>query len=129
MDFRTEPAGVYARALALISLFMGLGDAARLLGIDAGPASPIASLGPAGFVILAILCLSRLFAALGLWMQVRWGAILFAGALGVELVLYLFFSDLVVTSFHGFIFKLVAMLATISLLALAHFLSHRHVSD
>lgn len=129
MDFRIEPAGLYARVLALISLFLGLSDAGRLLGIGGGSMSPILTLGPAGFVLLAALAVLRLFAAVGLWMQVRWGAILLAGSLGVEVVFLATGSGWIASSLYGFIFKLVVLLATILLLVLAHFLNHRQVAD
>lgn len=129
MDFRIEPAGLYARALALISLFFGLSDAGRLLGIGGGSMSPILALGPAGFVLLSALSVCRLFAAVGLWMQVRWGAILLAGSLGAELAFLASGSGWIASSLYGFIFKLVVLLATILLLVLAHFLNHRQVAD
>src|SRR5687767_4971582 len=89
MDFKDGLAGRYVRIIAIIALFVGLGDASRLLGISSGEISPITILGPAGFTYLAIFCLSRLFAAVGLWIGASWGAVLLSGATTVELVLFL----------------------------------------
>jgi hypothetical protein len=89
MDLKEGLAGRYVRIIAIISLLVGLGDAARLLGVSSGHVSPITILGPAGFVYLAIFGLSRLFAAVGLWIGASWGAVLLVGATTVELVLFL----------------------------------------
>lgn len=129
MDFRSEPAGLFARILALIGLFMGLGDATRLLGLGSDVASPIAAIGLTGFVLLSILSLMRLFAAVGLWIHARWGAIVLAASLAVEIVFYLAGSAWVSLSLWGFIFKLVVMLATFGLLAFVQIAARRQVAD
>lgn len=129
MDFRSEPAGLFARILALIGLFMGLGDATRLLGLGSDVASPIAAIGLTGFVLLSILSLMRLFAAVGLWIHARWGAIVLAASLAVEIVFYLAGSTWVSLSLWGFIFKLVVMLATFGLLAFVQIAARRQVAD
>jgi hypothetical protein len=115
--------------LALASLFMGLGDATRLLGLGAGPTSPIVTLGVIGFLLLAGLSLMRLFAAVGLWIHARWGAVVLAGSLIVEIVLYLAGSAWVSLSLWGFIFKLAVMLATFALLAFAQMAARRQIAD
>jgi hypothetical protein len=89
MEFKDGLAGRFVRIIAIVTLLVGLGDAAQLLGISTGEVSPIAILGPAGFVYLAIFGLSRLFAAVGLWIGASWGAVLLIGATTVELVLFL----------------------------------------
>jgi hypothetical protein len=89
MDLKDGLVGRYVRIIAIITLLVGLGDAAQLLGVSTGDVSPIATLGPAGFIYLAIFCLSRLFAAVGLWIGTSWGAVLLIGATTVELVLFL----------------------------------------
>lgn len=89
MDFKSELAGRYLRIIAIIALLLGLADAARLLGVSTGPQSPIAILGPTGFAYLAVFCLARLFAAVGLWIRASWGAVLLVGATVIELGLYL----------------------------------------
>lgn len=89
MDFKSELAGRYLRIIAIIALLLGLADAARLLGVSSGAESPIAMLGPAGFAFLAVFCVARLFAAVGLWIRASWGAVLLVGATVIELALYL----------------------------------------
>ncbi len=89
MDFKSELAGRYLRIVAIVALLLGLADAARLLGVSSGAESPIAELGAAGFSYLAVFCLARLFAAVGLWIRASWGAVLLVGATLIELGLYL----------------------------------------
>ena len=129
MDFRSEPAGLFARILALVSLFMGLGDATRLLGLGSDAASPIVAIGAMGFVLLSILGLMRLFAAVGLWIHARWGAIVLAASLAIEMVFSLAGSTWVSLSLWGFIFKLAVMLATFGLLAFVQIAAQRQVAD
>lgn len=130
MDLRMEPAGWMARILALVSLFIGLGDAARLVGFDAEPGiSPMVRLGSTGFALVVIFCLMRLFAAVGLWIQTRWGAVLLAASTGVEVALFLGGSLWLQTGLIDFSFKLVVFVATILLLVFARMLAARGAPD
>ncbi|WP_196259033.1 hypothetical protein [Pelagibacterium limicola] len=129
MDLTTEPVGIAARVLAIASLVMGLSDAARLLGVWGGAPSPIAALGGTGFALLATLAAARLFAALGLWLQVQWGAVLLAAALFIELAVHLSGNLTVALTLFDFIFKLGALLATIALIAMGWFLARRHAAE
>ena len=129
MDFRIEPAGRFARILALVSLILGLGDATRLLGLGMGGTSPIVAMGAMGFVLLTALSLTRLFAAVGLWIHAGWGAVVLAGSLAVEIALYLAGSNWISLTLWGFIFKLAAMLATFALLAMARIAANRQIAD
>jgi hypothetical protein len=115
MDFKGEVAGRYVRIVAIIALLLGLADASRLLGVSTGSASPLAALGTAGFVYLAIFCLARLFAAVGLWIRASWGAVLLVGATVVELVMYLLGNPDVRIDAIGFALRLV-LLAAISVI-------------
>lgn len=89
MDFKGEITARFVRIIAIIALVVGLGDAARLLGVSSGNLSPLAQLGPLGFTYLAVFCLSRLFAAVGLWIGASWGAVLLIGATSIELLMFL----------------------------------------
>ena len=90
MDFNSPLAGRYVRIVAIIALLLGLNDAvAAARRVDRRSQSPITLLGVTGFVYLAIFALSRLFAAVGLWISASWGAVLLVGATGIELVMYL----------------------------------------
>ena len=87
MDFNAEPAGRYIRIVAIIALLLGLNDAARLLGVSLRRRQPDHHhWASTGFTYLAIFCLARLFAAVGLWIKASWGAVLLVGATGVELM-------------------------------------------
>ena len=85
MDFQSALAARYLRVVAIIALLLGLVDAARLLGVSSGAQSPITQLGATGFAYLAVFCLARLFAAVGLWIRASWGAVLLGLATTVEL--------------------------------------------
>lgn len=111
MDFKGEVAGRYIRIVAIIALLLGLADAARLLGVSTGSASPLQTLGTAGFVYLAVFCLARLFAAVGLWIRASWGAVLLVGATAVELLLYLLGNPDVRMDAMGFALRLVLLVA------------------
>jgi len=119
MDFKGEVAGRYIRIVAIIALLLGLADAARLLGVASGPESPLKTLGTAGFVYLAIFCLSRLFAAVGLWIRASWGAVLLVGATAVELGLYLFGNPDVRMDAIGFALRLVLLVAIVVIFVLS----------
>ncbi|RDE08985.1 hypothetical protein [Pelagibacterium lacus] len=129
MDFTHRQTALATRVLALASLVIGLADAAGLLGLGRGSASPIAALGRDGFVLLSALTLMRLFAAIGLWMRVQWGAVILGGSLLIEIGLYLAGSAWIALSLWGFIFKTATLLATIALLGFARFLTRRQLAD
>jgi len=120
MDQTPELPGRYLRLriVAIVTLLLGLNDAARLLGVSTGETSPITLLGPTGFVYLGIFCLSRLFASVGLWIKASWGAVLLIGATGVELVLYIVGSPDVQMSAIGFAVRVVLMAAILFILFL-----------
>jgi hypothetical protein len=113
MDFKGEVAGRYIRIVAIIALLLGLADAARLLGVSSGSVSPLATLGTAGFIYLAIFCLARLFAAVGLWIRASWGAVLLVGATAVELGMYLMGNRDVHLDPIGFALRLVLLVAIV----------------
>jgi hypothetical protein len=129
MDFNAQPIGIYIRIVAIISLLLGLNDAARLLGVGMGEVSPIASMGLYGFVYLAIFALARLFAAVGLWIKASWGAVLVVGATGVELALYLLGSPDVRMSAFGFAVRLVLLASILIIFVLSVRLERAKASD
>ncbi len=115
MDFSSELAGRLIRVVAIVTLLLGLNDAARLLGVSLGDTSPISVLGVTGFIYLGIFALSRLFAAVGLWINASWGAVLLVAATGVELVLAISGNPDVQVSLFGIIVR-VALLLSIAVL-------------
>ena len=129
MDFNAQPIGIYIRVVAIISLMLGLNDAARLLGVGLGEASPITTMGMTGFVYLAIFGLARLFAAVGLWIKASWGAVLLVGATAVELGLYLFGNaDVRMTAF-GFAVRLVLLVSILIIFILSIRLRRAQAAD
>ncbi|HWU16311.1 MAG TPA: hypothetical protein VN155_01405 [Devosia sp.] len=111
MDFNAPALGIFVRIIAIVSLLLGLNDAARLLGVNAGAISPLTTLGTAGFVYLAVFCLARLFAAVGLWIRASWGGVLLAGATAIELALYLSGNPDVQMTAFGFGLRLVLVVS------------------
>lgn len=109
MDFNAQPIGIYIRIVAIISLLLGLNDAARLLGVGLGAVSPVATMGMTGFVLLGIFSMARLFAAVGLWIKASWGAVLLVASTAVELGLYLFGNPDIRMSAFGFAVRLVLL--------------------
>lgn len=119
MLFQAPSLGIYIRIVALLALLLGLSDAARLLGVSLDTMSPIAVLGPAGFTFLAVFCLARLFAAVGLWIKASWGAVLLIGATAAELALYLSGSPDLRMGFIAFLMRVVLLGAILTIFALA----------
>lgn len=119
MLFQAPSLGIYIRIVALLALLLGLSDAARLLGVSLETMSPIAVLGPAGFTYLAIFCLARLFAAVGLWIKASWGAVLLIGATAAELALYLSGSPDLRMGFVAFLMRVILLGAILTIFALA----------
>jgi hypothetical protein len=119
MDFQSELAGRYLRIVAIIALLLGLSDASRLLGVSSGAQSPITELGATGFAYLAVFCLARLFAAVGLWIRASWGAVLLGLATTVELLMYLFGNKDVTISPFGFGVRLLLLASVAALLFLS----------
>jgi hypothetical protein len=119
MLFQAPSLGLYVRIIAALALVLGLSDAARLLGVSLGDTSPISTMGFSAFAYLAVFCLARLFAAVGLWIKASWGAVLLVGATGVELGLYLAGnSDVRMTAF-GFGVRVVLLVSILLVLGLS----------
>ena len=129
MDFNAPPIGIYIRIVAIISLMLGLNDAARLLGVNLGAVSPISTMGMTGFVYLAIFGLARLFAAVGLWIKASWGAVLLVGATGAELLLYLMGNPDVRMTAVGFAVRLVLLASIIIIFVLSIRLKRARAAD
>lgn len=126
MDFKSEMNLRLLRIIAIVALFLGLGDAARLLGVTSGAASPLQTLGVDGFTYLAVFCLARLFAAVGLWLGASWGAVLLVGGTVVEMVLFLAGNQAIQIDIFGFVIRLLIVLAIGVLLVLSLRLRRAH---
>lgn len=121
--------GLYLRIVALLSLGLGLSDAGRLLGVNLGETSPLAVLGPTGFVLLAIFALARLFAGVGLWLRASWGAVLLIGATAAELALYVGGSSDIRMTALGFAMRVVLLVAVLVIFALAFRFTRAQAAD
>jgi hypothetical protein len=125
MDFKSELAGRYLRIVAIIALLLGLSDASRLL-ISSGTTSPITELGPTGFAYLAVFCLARLFAAVGLWIRASWGAVLLGLSTTIELLMFMFGNRDVTISMLGFGVRLLLVVSVAALLFLSFRMRRQH---
>jgi hypothetical protein len=128
MDFKSELAGRYLRIIAIIALLLGLGDAARLLGVSTGAQSPITQLGATGFTYLAVFCVARLFAAVGLWIRASWGTVLLAGTTLIELALYFAGVREVRIDAFGFALRLL-ILGSLAVMVFLNFRTRRSAHD
>lgn len=129
MSFKSPQLGLYIRVVALLSLLLGLSDAGRLLGVNLGATSPVAVLGPTGFVLLGIFSLARLFAGVGLWLKASWGAVLLVGSTTAELALYLAGSPDIRMSAFGFAIRIVLLVAILAIFALSFRFSRAQAAD
>jgi hypothetical protein len=119
MLFQAPNFALYVRIVALLALLLGLNDAARLLGVNLGAVSPVAVMGAPAFIYLAIFCLARLFAAVGLWIKASWGAVVLVGATALELALYMSGNPDIRMSAVGFAVRLVLLGAIVLIFALS----------
>lgn len=129
MSFKSPQLGLYIRVVALLSLLLGLSDAGRLLGVNLGATSPVAVLGPTGFVLLGIFSLARLFAGVGLWLKASWGAVLLVGSTTAELALYLAGSPDIRMSAFGFAVRIVLLVAISVIFALSFRFTRAQAAD
>ena len=116
------------RLIAVLALFNGLFDAARLLGVGAGDVSPLQIFGIAGFATLLAFTVARLFAAVGMWIYSNWGAPLLFGATLAELIIFLFGIVKLDIGLAGFGFRLIELAGAILVLWLA-WRAHREVTQ
>jgi hypothetical protein len=129
MDFNAPPIGIYIRIVAIISLLLGLNDASRLLGVNLGSVSPIATMGVSGFIYRGIFAATRLFAAVGLWIKASWGAVLLVGVTSLELLMYLMGNPDVRMSAIGFAVRLVLLASILIIFILSVRLSRARAAD
>jgi hypothetical protein len=126
MDLKGDIASRFVRVIAIIALLLGLSDASRLLGVTPGSGSPIAEFGVTAFAYLAVFCLARLFASVGLWIGASWGAVLLVGATLIELGLYAFGSPDVSMSVFGLAVRIILIVGIGGLLLLQLRLRRAH---
>jgi hypothetical protein len=89
---RRSLTAVYMRVIALLLLAAGLVRACQILGITPDGRT-FADLAPAWRAGATALLLIDLFAAVGLWLGVAWGPVMWAVALVVEVSMYTLFAD------------------------------------
>lgn len=115
-DSRSRLMGRLSRILGLIVLLLALYNAARLLGVS-DATDPIVALGALGFVYLAVFTIAQFFAAVGLWIQSSWGAVVLIGAMVTELGLALTGNPNVHLAFFGIVVRLLLLLGAAAILS------------
>jgi uncharacterized membrane protein (DUF2068 family) len=97
--------GIYSRALSIVLMLFGLRQWAVIVGISASPGGIFEMMTPAWQVATMYLAVIDLVAAVGLWMRVAWGNVLWVCAAISEIVFHTFFmntfgTDYLVVGFH-----------------------------
>lgn len=129
MQVQAPSLSFYNRVIALLALLLGLNDASRLLGVNLGDVSPVAVMGFYAFVYLAVFCLARLFAAVGLWIGASWGAVLLVGTTALELLLYVIGNPDIRMSGIGFGMRVVLLLAMLAVFGLTWYGRRAQAAD
>jgi len=129
MDIRAFVREHIIRFLAVVCLLIGLGDTSRLVGLTTGAENPLTSLGMTGFVFLAILAISRLFASVGLWINASWGGALLIGASLFEIgLLFSRSADIHITWF-GILVRLGLLGGMLAILGIRYLRLREHIHD
>jgi len=108
------------RQIAVLALFNGLFDAARLLGMGGTDISPLQTFGVAGFASLLGFSVARLFGAVGMWIRSSWGTPLLFGATLAELTVFLLYIVRMDIGLIGFGVRLIQLAGTTLVLWLAY---------
>jgi hypothetical protein len=110
---------IFARALALLCLWIGLSELSRLLGVSTGDQNPVENMGATAFVYLAGFAVARLFCAVGLWINSSWGAVVLFGAAATELVLAVLGNAQITLSGGDLVLRIILLLGSGTLLIYA----------
>ena len=106
----------YLMALAVVMMLLGLRQWAVILGVIGGPDGPFEAMSTPWKLATMHLAVTDLVAAVGLWLRVAWGKVIWVFAAVSEIALHTVFiatfgGDLLVVAFH------VATLAAFAVLA------------
>ena len=96
---------VYARTLAVVMMLLGLRQWAIILGIHEGCGGMFEEMSASWQIATMHLAVADLVAAVGLWMRVAWGNVVWIYAALSEIALHTVFistfgSDMLVVAFH-----------------------------
>jgi uncharacterized membrane protein (DUF2068 family) len=99
--------GIYSRVLSIVLLLFGLRQWAVIVGVAASPGGAFETMAPAWQVATMYLAVVDLVGAVGLWMRVAWGNVLWVLAALSEIAFHTFFmntfgTDYTVVAFHFF---------------------------
>jgi len=116
MAFTARRIRVAARAVASVSLFVGLANALHALGASGNVTNPVDGYGELAFGILVIVAILRLFAAVGLWAFATWGAFLLAFASVFEMALVVLGGARMIVTPAGFGISILLLASAIGLM-------------
>jgi len=98
---------VYGRLVAIVLMLFGLREWAVILGVVTSFGGPFETMTTAWKMATMYLAVVNLVAAVGLWMRVAWGNVLWVCAAAAEVAFHTFFmntfgSDYTIVAFHLF---------------------------
>lgn len=98
---------VYGRLVSVVLMLFGLREWAVILGVATSAGGPFETMTVAWKMATMYLAVVHLVAAVGLWMRVAWGNVLWVLAAASEIALHTFFrntfgSDYTIVAFHLF---------------------------
>jgi hypothetical protein len=110
---------IYGRVLSVVLMLFGLRQWAVIVGVASSPGGPFELMTTPWQLVTMYLAVIDLVAAVGLWMRVAWGNVLWILAALSEMALHTFFASTFGTDFTIIAFHLFAMggYATLFLLA------------
>jgi len=117
------------RLVAVLALLGSLGDAARLLGVGAGDASPLEMFSIIGFAFLGGFTIARMFAAVGIWIRSTWGTPLLLGTTLIELFVFLTGIVRLDIGIFGFALRLLQLAGAILILWTTYRLWRQRIHD
>jgi hypothetical protein len=110
---------IYLRGLSVILMLLGLRQWAVILGLVGSPGGPFEAMSTAWKLATMHLAVVDLVAAVGLWMRVSWGTVLWIFAALSEIALHTVFmrtfgGDVMVIGFHAITILAYVVLAILS---------------
>ena len=110
---------IYGRVLSVVLMLFGLRQWAVIVGVASSPGGPFELMTSPWQLATMYLAVIDLVAAVGLWMRVAWGNVLWICAALSEIAFHTFFASTFGTDFTIITFHLFAIGGFVALLLLA----------
>lgn len=112
---------IYGRLLSVILMAFGLRQWAVIVGLAGSPGGPFETMSAAWQFLTMYLAIVDLVAAVGLWMRVAWGKVIWICAALSEVAFHTIFIDSFGTDYAVVVFHLVAVVGLAILVALVRY--------